>query len=54
MTINGNVGDVIFIKCANPRNTEEYSVFRIIISESCYKGELEDIFLAETTGFEED
>jgi hypothetical protein len=46
--------DKIFIRVFNPKNKEEYSVYRITIAEDAYKGEdgLGDVFLFETTGYE--
>lgn len=42
-------GDKIFIRVFNPKNKEEYSVYRITIDKNAYKGEgLDDIFLFET------
>ena len=55
MTLNGKVGDKIFIKCVNPKNQQEYSVYRITIEQDAYRGdEIGEIFLAETTGYEKD
>ncbi len=46
-------GDEIFIRVFNPKNKEEYSVYRITISKDAYKGDgTGDLFLYETTGYE--
>jgi len=47
-------GDKIFIRVFNPKNKEEYSVYRITVNKDAYKGdeELGDVFLFETTGYE--
>ena len=47
-------GDQIFIRVFNPKNKEEYSVYRITVDKDAYKGDdgLGDVFLFETTGYE--
>ncbi len=47
-------GDKIFIRVFNPKNKEEYSVYRITVDKDAYKGDdgLGDVFLFETTGYE--
>jgi hypothetical protein len=47
-------GDKIFVRVFNPKNKEEYSVYRITVAKDAYKGDdgLGDVFLFETTGYE--
>lgn len=48
-------GDTIFIRVINKKRPDEWSIYRIKIDKDAYKGDgLDDIFLVETTGYEED
>lgn len=44
----------VYIKCINPENPREWSIYRITIDDKAWQGEgLDDIFLQETTGYEQ-
>lgn len=44
----------IKIKCQNPKNKDEWCIFRITAIDTCYQGDDPEIFLETTTGYEED
>jgi hypothetical protein len=45
-------GEKIYIKCVNPENPDEYSIYKISVELDAYKGEgLNHIFLETTTGY---
>ena len=46
--------ETISIKCPNPKNEEEWCVFRITALDKSYQGNDPEIFLEETTGFEDE
>jgi hypothetical protein len=55
MKITAYSGDKIEIKVVNKKNPQEYSVYRVTIDNDSYKGDgIDDVFLSETTGYEED
>ena len=48
-------GDDVLIQCVNPKNKAEYSTYRIRCTKDDWQGDgLEDVFMAETTGYEEE
>ena len=49
-------GDIIRLKVFNPKNKKEWFLYRIKITKDAYRGDGidEDVFLEQTTGYEEE